>query len=96
VTHAQGLKDAGLSKTDITTTMARKPPSLTSPVLAGLRCGHDRCGALFSDFEDCEQHACELHDGVVLGNTCAVREMEDVSGKKVLVLVLDDGQWHLP
>jgi len=71
--------------------LASDSHSPDSPALAGLRCNHEHCDILFSDIEDCEQHAYELHDGVVLAKTCTVREMMDKQGNTKLVLVPDNG-----
>jgi hypothetical protein len=59
-------------------------------------CGHANCGALFTELEDSNSHARQHHAGVALANTCALREVEDVSGKVELVLVVEgseQGQW---
>ena len=89
----------GLNLSATESAAMRFNPALTSqssdsPVLAGLLCGHERCDALFTDIEDYELHAAELHDGVVLAKTCAVREVVDSCGTRELALVPDDGQFR--
>ena len=71
--------------------MALVVPS-DAPVFAGLKCGHENCNALFADLEECYPHAHERHAGVVLAETCSVRETEDTTGKTELVAVTDDSE----
>ena len=66
-------------------------------VFAGLVCGHADCGALFSNIEASTTHAKEKHSGIVLANTCGVREvLNAASGEVELALVhKDQHSWVL-
>jgi hypothetical protein len=58
-------------------------------VISGLRCGHAGCYALFSTFEDSEEHALNAHSGnVAVSSNIHEKKME--SGRVQLYRVLDE------
>ncbi len=63
-------------------------PQIT--VISGLRCGHAGCYALFSTFEDSEEHALNAHSGNVVAVTCNIHEKKMESGRVQLYRVLDE------
>jgi len=58
-------------------------------VISGLKCGHTNCYALFSTFEDSEEHALNAHSGNVIAVTCSIQEKKMESGQVRLYRVLD-------
>ncbi len=63
-------------------------PQIT--VISGLRCGHAGCYALFSTFEDSEEHALNAHSGNIVAVTCNIHEKKTESGRVQLYRVLDE------
>jgi hypothetical protein len=59
-------------------------------VISGLRCGHAGCYALFSTFEDSEEHALNAHSGNVVAVSCNIHEKKMESGRVQLYRVLDE------
>ena len=59
-------------------------------VISGLRWGHAGCYALFSTFEDSEEHALNAHSGNVVAVTCNIHEKKMESGRVQLYRVLDE------
>jgi hypothetical protein len=63
-------------------------PQMT--VISGLRCGHAGCYALFSTFEDSEEHALNAHSGNLVAVTCNIHEKKINSGRVQLYRILDE------
>ncbi len=63
-------------------------PGIT--VISSLRCGHADCYALFSTFEDSEEHALMAHSGNLVAVTCNIYEKKLASGQVRLYRVLDE------
>jgi hypothetical protein len=63
-------------------------PQIT--VISGLMCSHPGCYALFSSFEDSEEHAFNAHSGKVAAVTCNIHEKKMESGHVQLYRVLDE------
>jgi hypothetical protein len=69
---------------------------VATPVTSGLRCGHAHCYALFSTFEDSEEHALNAHSGKILAVSCNIYEKKLESGQVQLYRALDeDGEQTL-
>jgi hypothetical protein len=60
---------------------------VTPQIISGLRCGHAGCYALFSTFEDSEEHALNVHSGNVVAVTCNIHEKKMESGRVQLYRV---------
>lgn len=60
------------------------------PVISGLKCGHWGCYALFSTFDDSEEHAIRAHSGTKLLASCNIYERLLRSGEARLYRVLDE------
>lgn len=60
------------------------------PVISGLLCSHEDCYALFSNLNDCEEHALKAHSGKVAAVTCGIYECPLKSGGIRLYRVLDE------
>jgi hypothetical protein len=63
-------------------------PGMT--VISGLRCGHGDCYALFSTFDDSEEHAVRAHSGDEVVASCNIYERLLETGQVRLYRVLDE------
>jgi len=76
----------------MSSTVAPSRTSIESAIaFSGLVCAHANCAAVFSDLEDAASHANGHHAGVLVVNTCTVREeVNRATGLAELIQVPDE------